>query len=237
MSLQPVHKRNGDVTESNDVTPTEEDDVFPEGDLLFNSDDEESQAEDDGWFDQLIQDNLSLGLEAASPGPLPAPDDSQHPPLGPCGDVELEEFEFDTQIRGEDTFSQLDAEVAVPQHLAKSVVDDLVVRPVARPLTSEEPLSSQPVDKAIIEDDQLQTPTRTPAKTVIESVTSSPDPSPAQPSQAEPLPDHLPDDSRAKRIAELQAQIALLESMQSGVKSNGGLGDPGGLPTRVHIKN
>lgn len=228
LSLQPVHQRNGDVSASDENKSMDEEAMFSDDHVLFGSDDEESQSEDDGWFDQLVADNLSSGLETSGDifsGSLPPDllDESQV--LPPMGDVEM--VELDTQIRNDETFNLLDTPVTAPQYLAKSEVDAPFVRPVARPLTSEEPLPDQ-TSLPEIEDNQHQTPTRTPAKTVIESVSSSPEPSPAQPPQAKPVPDHLPDDSRDKRIAELKAQIALLESQRTGVKTMCGLGTPGG---------
>ena len=136
-SLQPRH-RHGVPSEASDDAdedglelPMGEDGhtLGPEDLVVFNSDDQESESEDDSWFDQMIEKNLNGfpdSLEDSQPATdsqVELPTDSQLP--------------MDSQVL---QFHEDDDWLGAPTSPPKDV-DQEVVRPVARPLKiSEEKL-------------------------------------------------------------------------------------------------
>ena len=191
-SLQPRH-RHGVPSEASDDAdedglelPMGEDGhtLGPEDLVVFNSDDQESESEDDSWFDQMIEKNLNGfpdSLEDSQPATdsqVELPTDSQLP--------------MDSQVL---QFHEDDDWLGAPTSPPKDV-DQEVVRPVARPLKiSEEKLLAN------YGDDQ-KTPEK-PSTMDLVVVADSPASVPATPVDSKA--------NKAQRIAFLKAQLAALE--------------------------
>ena len=193
--LQPRHRRpDGDRPDDSDedgdelILPTDEDGIpmGPEDHVVFNPDDE-SESEDDSWFDHLVERKLSdLSDLCGDSQPL---EDDTHGAVNDVTQPELMDSQtIDSQLPFDSQVLQMDE--TWPDLEAKGNDNMEEVRPVARPLK--------------VFEDRLCGPPITPEKPAYVEILDSPVPMPAaSPASKE---------SKADRIARLQAQIAALEA-------------------------
>ena len=166
-----------------------------EDQVVFSSDEGEG-SEDDGWFDQLVGEqltSLSLSEPEASGPSLPLPDDS----LPQFLDESI--FWTESQVV-EDPFNLGGDQSDEEEKVEKGGVDQVAaLRQVARPL--------QHAEENLIPQSPKVCQKPSPAKTDLLSIASS------SPGEERPAID-LDRVARLQRIAELKAQIADLESME-----------------------
>ena len=192
--LQPRKRRpDGDRLDDSDedgdglYLPRGEDGIpmGPEDHVVFSPDDE-SGSEDDAWFDQLVERKLSdLSELGGDSQPL---EDGTHEAVADDTQPALMDSQIvDSQLPFDSQVLQMDD---LPDLEPKGYDKMEEVRPVARPLKLYE--------------DSLCDPTFTPEKPAYVEIMDSPVPMPAASLASK--------ESKADRIARLQAQIAALEA-------------------------
>ena len=159
----------------------------PEDLVVFNPEDQESESEDDAWFDQLLEKNLN-----GFPDSL---DDSQ-----PAMDSKVE-VPMDSQLPMDSQVLQFhDENDWLKAPASPKGVDQEVIRPVARPLKISE-------EKLFADYGDVQKTPDKPVTTDLVVVGDSPEPAPAT-----PVDSKASNGSKAQRIAFLKAQLAALEN-------------------------